>query len=279
MNNFSIICTHIDAKRYCTSKKDNLIRCLSGYKKFNRSSTKSKETTRKSNKRSNYLLKCKNKLTNYLSPSFRLAHLKGRAHARKRTFDINIEQFKILISQPCHWCKVPDSNELRLGLDRINNELGYSIDNVVPSCGPCNNTRSNKITFEEFPIIIKALLLFRETGAKPEPFYFDLYIPDSKSRNRRSSGYTKLLLQARKKEVNLTKEEYFVFIKYKSCYYCKSVLPISGHGLDRISNNLPYSLSNILPACPICNDIRKDNLTVEETEVIIWTLCKLRGQQ
>ena len=82
--------------------------------------------------------------------------------------DISFEQFLELSQQNCYHCgsEVKDSgrNKIRReslrvggkrvsknrpigasfiyhGLDRINNEIGHVLDNVVPCCWPCNNLR------------------------------------------------------------------------------------------------------------------------------------------
>lgn len=153
-----MICQHENAIKYITSGKDDLKRCVSCYKKKQRSTLQSKNTTRIANKKHGATRRAKNKLTGYNTPSQRMYYIKRRAGIRKLSFDINIEQFKSIISQPCYWCGDPDSNAKRIGLDRINNDIGYSIGNVVPSCGPCNSIRSDKITFEEMPIVMQALL-------------------------------------------------------------------------------------------------------------------------
>lgn len=45
----------------------------------------------------------------------------------------------------------------RLGLDRIDNNRGHEIENVVPCCYECNCARNNNFTFEEMMIIGKAI--------------------------------------------------------------------------------------------------------------------------
>ena len=40
-----------------------------------------------------------------------------------------------LMNQPCYYCE----KEHSLGLDRINNSLGHSLQNVRPCCEKCNN--------------------------------------------------------------------------------------------------------------------------------------------
>lgn len=66
---------------------------------------------------------------------------------------ITIEQGIELLSKPCVYCG--DVN--RVGLDRISNEIGHSINNVVPCCYDCNVARSNNFTHEEMFILGKTI--------------------------------------------------------------------------------------------------------------------------
>jgi hypothetical protein len=49
-------------------------------------------------------------------------------------YDLSLEQAKALMSLPCFYCCKPESR----GLDRISNDKGHEISNVVPCCGTCN---------------------------------------------------------------------------------------------------------------------------------------------
>lgn len=49
-------------------------------------------------------------------------------------------------NQPCIYCK---RTNVRIGCDRIDNKLGHTKDNVVPSCGDCNKCRQDIFTHEE----------------------------------------------------------------------------------------------------------------------------------
>jgi hypothetical protein len=82
--------------------------------------------------------------------------------AKKRDLEWNLtdEQVRSLITQSCYYCgkKPMQTNGIgsRLngvffynGLDRVNNSLGYTIDNVVPCCKFCNRAK-DVMTIDEF---------------------------------------------------------------------------------------------------------------------------------
>lgn len=84
---------------------------------------------------------------------------KGSARSRNLTFNITKENFRTFTSQNCFYCGSPpisksviqtsneDSKKKSLyiynGLDRIDNNLGYETNNVVPCCKKCNISKHN----------------------------------------------------------------------------------------------------------------------------------------
>jgi hypothetical protein len=67
--------------------------------------------------------------------------------------------------RPCHYCndELGSTREnCGVGLDRLDNLIGYELDNVVSCCGPCNVIRSDKLTPEETKIAIQAVVAFRK---------------------------------------------------------------------------------------------------------------------
>ena len=76
------------------------------------------------------------------------------AKARNHEYDLTQDQFESLITQNCYYCGAPprpasesaikDRGNPRQptfyynGIDRINSELGYTIENCVPCCPTCN---------------------------------------------------------------------------------------------------------------------------------------------
>ena len=58
--------------------------------------------------------------------------------------------------------KKPKINKALLGLDRLNNDLGYIKNNIGSCCKECNLMK-NKLNYEEF--IIKIRLILHNQGA------------------------------------------------------------------------------------------------------------------
>jgi len=67
------------------------------------------------------------------------------AKKRRLVFDITLEEFKIIIKQNCIYCNLSTENnnskKKANGIDRINNDLGYVIENCVPCCLRCNRMK------------------------------------------------------------------------------------------------------------------------------------------
>lgn len=71
---------------------------------------------------------------------------------RHLSFSLNINEFILLVSSACHYCKMKDSNCLTLksgkkfyynGIDRLDNDVGYQKENCVSCCKQCNFSKRN----------------------------------------------------------------------------------------------------------------------------------------
>lgn len=71
------------------------------------------------------------------SSRFRIAV--NAATRRGKAWDLTPEQYYPLAGAPCSYCGRPTGKSI--GLDRLDNAVGYTEDNVVPSCGTCNISR------------------------------------------------------------------------------------------------------------------------------------------
>lgn len=88
-------------------------------------------------------------------------------HAERRNYiwKLTKKQVEEIIIQVCHYCGVENSNVFKgrgagykdfhyNGIDRVNNNLGYTIDNIVPCCYTCNMTKRTS-SKEEFLTWVK----------------------------------------------------------------------------------------------------------------------------
>lgn len=76
----------------------------------------------------------------------------------------------------------------------------------------------------------------------------------------------------------LTLEEYSSLIT-KPCYYCDNKLgaPVKRSvGLDRLNSKGSYELSNVVSCCYICNCIKNEFLTPNETKAAVTAILLLR---
>lgn len=72
-----------------------------------------------------------------------------RARDIGRTFTVTFEEYVALLTKPCEYCGLSLDQKSGYGLDRLNNSLGYTRENVVQCCSLCNTQRSNIFTPEE----------------------------------------------------------------------------------------------------------------------------------
>lgn len=75
-------------------------------------------------------------------------YYKASAKKRNLEFALNKEQFFNLTQKNCHYCAAPPSNKMSdkncngefiyNGIDRVDNNLGYFIENCIACCKTCN---------------------------------------------------------------------------------------------------------------------------------------------
>jgi len=87
------------------------------------------------------------------SPAFNEVYKYYRLNAQKRKygFELTKEQFTPLIFGNCHFCKDPPGNKKQdkrkttrmtySGIDRKDNTKGYTVENSVSCCAPCNRMK------------------------------------------------------------------------------------------------------------------------------------------
>lgn len=81
--------------------------------------------------------------------NYRLSKTKDSAVKRNKSWNITDETAKELMTSPCHYCGLLDLNVRVNGIDRVDNDIGYENENVVPCCKLCNYFKKN-YTVDEF---------------------------------------------------------------------------------------------------------------------------------
>jgi hypothetical protein len=89
-----------------------------------------------------------------------------RATDRNLSFNLSLEEFRNLTKGNCHYCgkepaqkfgmKTLRASYIYNGVDRVNNDFGYSIDNCVSCCKVCNRMKGKK-TVAEFVAFCSAI--------------------------------------------------------------------------------------------------------------------------
>lgn len=81
------------------------------------------------------------------------------AKLRNREFSITFDQFKEVTSSDCHYCHAKPVYKTKgtkqgliyiyNGIDRKDNDLGYTTENCIPACQACNYAKQNS-SYEDF---------------------------------------------------------------------------------------------------------------------------------
>jgi len=71
----------------------------------------------------------------YQSADGKYKEYKNGAKKRGYKFNLTKDQFKKFWQKPCYYCG--DAIKT-IGLDRVDNKIGYEVSNIVPCCSTCN---------------------------------------------------------------------------------------------------------------------------------------------
>lgn len=86
------------------------------------------------------------------------------AETRELDWDLDLETYISIATQECHYCSKTAVSRWGSGLDRIDNDEGYFLENVLPCCGPCNRIRGDNLTVDEMEVAMEAVMSFRKNS-------------------------------------------------------------------------------------------------------------------
>lgn len=187
--------------------------------------------------------------TRYWLP-YQVKTLKALAKQRGKSWQLsNLEAAKLLLNN-CNYCNRYFNQ--KMGIDRVDNSIGYLIENCVTCCWECNNAkRANSV--QEFKQWI--IRVYNKSG-NPSPIFHERY--DYKSYKKRSIN--------RGIEFNLLPEEFDNLIG-NPCHYCNQY----SFGIDRLNSKIGYKLKNCVSCCSECNKA-KLTLTTDQFNKLIQLL-------
>lgn len=151
---------------------------------------------------------------------------------------------------------------------KVNTNIICSIDDCEKYAyckGKCSShyNRDYKLIDREYTSEYN--LIYKKTNKDVLAEYERKYASTDKGRFNKAKSKAKI----RKLDFALTFEE-FVEVSNLPCYYCNDQLcgktDFQGAHLDRIDNTKGYVLDNVISCGIICNTIRMDILSVEETK-------------
>lgn len=238
------------------------------------------------------------------------------AKQRNIAFCLSKEEFFALVFNDCHYCGTSASTWTNIqttnsdpgnlkysGIDRMNNDLGYTTSNCVPCCKWCNiakrsfsyyeflyrihqtvvamqNSEQQVSISDFFPIVeltdassTTVKTIRRSSKRKPDKDRVLTYLFTIYKRNARNMG----------KEFTLTREELKSLV-LAPCVYCLTPYsmctypsggkeagrsPLLHNGVSRIDPLIGYTRNNCISACKFCSQAKHSR---NEKEYISWLM-------
>lgn len=200
---------------------------------------------------------------------YKYGYYKRNAEDKGRQFELSYEQCELFFLDDCFYCGGKAiRGEIINGIDRIDNTIGYVLDNCVPSCNMCNMLKGPYFNHIEFLLVCNHILTnLNIINGFYSPLVFKDYI---------TRGYFGYMESAEKRgyEFKITNEQYNIIIK-DNCYLCgKSNSETHNNGIDRVNNNIGYVFENCKSCCGSCNMLKK-NYELNELLKKLINICSI----
>lgn len=176
---------------------------------------------------------------------------KRDAAYKSRVFELTLEECEVLFCDKCYYCGESSDINVKLnGIDRKNNDIGYTKENTVSSCETCNMIKGehNDDTFIKICEHILTNLKIIDGNLYPECF-----------KNYAGMSYQNFIKSLEKRNCTCTiSEDQYYDITKNNCYICgKEHSSFHNNGLDRLDNSCRiYSYENVASCCGTCNYLK-----------------------
>jgi hypothetical protein len=171
-----------------------------------------------------------------------IADIKRGAMRRELCYDLTDEYAANITDDACFYCGEETTISRRNGIDRLNNSIGYVIDNCVSCCNTCNMMKRclDPTTFVDR---CGQISMYHGGVGTNCDYWADV-------KGYQYSNYKYIM---KNKDFQLSKEEY-ENIRCQDCTYCgRSCTDTHTNGIDRIDSKIGYVIDNCTSSCGDCN--------------------------
>jgi hypothetical protein len=186
--------------------------------------------------------------------------VRSAAKAKKLALEVSAFEVVCMAETPCTYCGVDPAK----GIDRRDNSLGYTKDNVQAVCTACNYAKRD---MSETHFISANLVIGHHQMDKN-------WVHDHGVTwvSKRKQGFLSWLTEIGKrgKESTLSEEE-FLLLKQGNCTYCGIS---SCNGIDRINDSGMYSAENAQSCCWMCNQMKYKSTHLEFMNRVFEIFCR-----
>jgi len=182
------------------------------------------------------------------SPKVKIGVYKRSARIKGIEWQLADDDARNLLLGDCYYCGKSPGEGVN-GIDRMDNSVGYQLDNVCSCCSECNYSKSSMSALNYIAVCIHIAIHNKLHEGKTSPTIF----PSIKG-----AGFASYKTRANKKALTfaLTYEEFNDLIS-SQCYLCGVKYP-HDIGIDRVDNDEGYISSNCKPCCNTCNMLKRE---------------------
>lgn len=190
------------------------------------------------------------------NPKQRIGSIKHQAKVKNIPWSelMTNEVCENMIKKPCFYCALLPTDKLN-GIDRMDNNKGYFLENCVPCCKNCNFIKKS---LDPQTFIKRCQHISWGQGGKGME-HIDVW------RDCNTCSFSMYQKRANTKNIpfKLSQEMYNAYLK-KPCHYCNKKKSMNHrNGIDRKNNNEGYNSLNCVSCCSECNQM-KSNLDKDE---------------
>ena len=186
------------------------------------------------------------------SPEYRWYCVQSSAKARNLIVELNKQDVIEMCSQPCYYCgDDPENLNILFGIDRVDNSQGYTKANCVTCCTFCNYAKCD-YHVEDF---VRGMSNIAASFNDQVSWSYNYTFTDP-SKVKLGMDYNKYCHSAKQRKIDfLLSENEFQSIVGDCCFYCQCPTVC---GVDRVDNNIGYTIDNCVPCCSFCNRLKKN---------------------